>query len=429
MTKFLNISTDNTLGGNSPSDALAVSQKAIKEYVDAHGGGGSVSIDDSTITRNSSQQIQAVATINANSAAGATNPIYDWVGTLSEYETQDIATTHPDWICYIVDDLQPAPDPITKEVVERNIGELVYSLIPVTDAGLHLLDGEILSGEGIYADFYNYMVGIQSSAPQIFCSEADWQASVSTYGACGKFVLDTANHTIRLPKVTGFVEGTITSSELGSLVEAGLPNITGTLASWWGNYQPDNMTGAFIGGSSKVNAAGSGSGSGADYAYFSASGSNPIYGKSTTVQPQAIKGYVYMVLANTVKTDITVDIDQIATDLNNKASIELLNAKTAHVVVEFQEASTSGQRLWYRKYADGWVEQGGYIANNSTTTTVTFPVAMKNTAYSLVCGLLNGTASTSYEHENINTLSTTGFKFTTYDNYGCTWLCCGIAAS
>jgi len=34
MTKFLNISTDTTLGGNAPSDELAVSQKAIKTYVD-----------------------------------------------------------------------------------------------------------------------------------------------------------------------------------------------------------------------------------------------------------------------------------------------------------------------------------------------------------------------------------------------------------
>ena len=40
MTKFLNISTDNTLGGASPSDETVSSQKAIKEYVDNHGGGG-----------------------------------------------------------------------------------------------------------------------------------------------------------------------------------------------------------------------------------------------------------------------------------------------------------------------------------------------------------------------------------------------------
>ena len=30
MTKFLNISTDDTLGGNSPSDEVVSSQKAIK---------------------------------------------------------------------------------------------------------------------------------------------------------------------------------------------------------------------------------------------------------------------------------------------------------------------------------------------------------------------------------------------------------------
>ena len=36
MTKFLNISTDNTLGGSSPSDETVSSQKAIKAYVDSN---------------------------------------------------------------------------------------------------------------------------------------------------------------------------------------------------------------------------------------------------------------------------------------------------------------------------------------------------------------------------------------------------------
>lgn len=31
---FRNLSTDTTLGGNAPSDTLAVSQKAIKTYTD-----------------------------------------------------------------------------------------------------------------------------------------------------------------------------------------------------------------------------------------------------------------------------------------------------------------------------------------------------------------------------------------------------------
>lgn len=40
MTKFLNISTDTTLGGTSAADDVVVSQKAIKTYVDNASGGG-----------------------------------------------------------------------------------------------------------------------------------------------------------------------------------------------------------------------------------------------------------------------------------------------------------------------------------------------------------------------------------------------------
>ena len=38
MTKFLNISTDNTLGGSSASDETVSSQKAVKTYIDNNAG-------------------------------------------------------------------------------------------------------------------------------------------------------------------------------------------------------------------------------------------------------------------------------------------------------------------------------------------------------------------------------------------------------
>lgn len=68
-------------------------------------GGGSIdAIDGATITKNSDDEIQAVATVNQNTASGATNPVFDWVGTLAEYQAQNIETLHPDWLCYITDD-------------------------------------------------------------------------------------------------------------------------------------------------------------------------------------------------------------------------------------------------------------------------------------------------------------------------------------
>lgn len=100
MTKFLNISVDNTLGGNSPSDVVVSSQKAVKEYVDAHsGGGGSTAVDNLSITRNSSLQIQTVGVIDSNNT---TNAIKTWTGTKAQYDA--IVTKEPNTLYNITDD-------------------------------------------------------------------------------------------------------------------------------------------------------------------------------------------------------------------------------------------------------------------------------------------------------------------------------------
>lgn len=66
-----------------------------------------VNLDDVTVNKNASDQIQAIGTKNKNTASGATANIYDWVGTLAEYNAQNIATDHPDWLCFITDDANP----------------------------------------------------------------------------------------------------------------------------------------------------------------------------------------------------------------------------------------------------------------------------------------------------------------------------------
>lgn len=60
--------------------------------------------DGITIDLNSNDKAQAIGLINKNEAVGATNPIYDWIGTYAEFTSQNIATLHPDWLCFITDD-------------------------------------------------------------------------------------------------------------------------------------------------------------------------------------------------------------------------------------------------------------------------------------------------------------------------------------
>ena len=100
-------------------------------------GGGSIdAIDGVTITKNSDDEIQAVATINANTAAGATNPVYDWVGTLAEHQAQNIETLHPDWICYITDDINGGTSVYTKSEVDTIVdGKANTDLSNLTTAG------------------------------------------------------------------------------------------------------------------------------------------------------------------------------------------------------------------------------------------------------------------------------------------------------
>lgn len=65
---------------------------------------GNVAADGDTTSFNANNSLQANGVINKNTAAGATEKIYDWVGTLAEYTAQGIAINHPDWLCFITDD-------------------------------------------------------------------------------------------------------------------------------------------------------------------------------------------------------------------------------------------------------------------------------------------------------------------------------------
>lgn len=245
--------------------------------------------------------------------------------------------------------------------------------------------------------------------------ESNVSAIYAATGVAWYYIIDTANIRFKLPRTqfafTGIRNG------VGKFIEAGLPNITGSFST----ASDKNLeTGAFSWTNDRYSTNGGGKG-GQWGINFSAQNSNSIYGNSDTVQPKATEMYLYFYVGNFTQTA-----------LENTAGLnaELFNDKVdkGHQVVEFQEPTAANNYTWYRKYADGWVEQGGYIANNSTTTTVTLPVPMKYSNYTLVGGLLNGTSSATYEHFNFNTLTTTSFKFLTYDNYGCEWLVMGMAA-
>ena len=237
-----------------------------------------------------------------------------------------------------------------------------------------------------------------SVVPNYFCSESDWQTAVTTYGVCGKFVYDSVNNTVRLPLIEGFTESTIDATTLGDLTEAGLPNITGS------EFNADDGASTDSGCIYTIR-------SGQDIAGASMSGfvkginaslSNPIYGNSTTVQPQSIKVLYYIVVATSTKTDIQVDIDEIATDLNMKVDKSSLSA--CHVVVETYQNGTS----WYYVRDDKVCVQGGITGSTNSGVNITLLKPFKDTNYAITYGI----EYTSGAYVYITNKTTTGFTIT-----------------
>lgn len=92
-------------------------------------------------------EIQPRSVENRNTADASLIDKYDWIGTIEQYQTQQIATLHPEWVCYITNDIKDGEgaldlsDYVKKEdynydqgdVVHRNGDEVILGLKTFTE--------------------------------------------------------------------------------------------------------------------------------------------------------------------------------------------------------------------------------------------------------------------------------------------------------
>ena len=272
----------------------------------------------------------------------------------------------------------------------RNIGEIVQSTIPLTDAGLHLLDGALISGSGSYSTFVDYIADLYDSGDYtaIFETEANWQTAVTNYGVCGKFVYDSVNNTVRLPKYsnkifTSDIENT--ASVKGTGMTLGLTDGTNNLGLTTANG--GNMYGVMFGRQTAygTNAGTTGTATqgtnGAAIGITTDGTKSGIFADLSDITT-SLDGYYYIVVATSTKTEIEVDIDEIATDLNGKADTDLSNVPNSKGILE--ESYVNGTS-WYRVYSDGWCEQGGtFTGTFNNASTFSLLKAFKDTNYTIV---------------------------------------------
>lgn len=197
----------------------------------------------------------------------------------------------------------------TKSTSYRYVGEIFQSTIPIDDIKVACLDGHKIYADDGYGSFIQYLISQSLIYPQIVCTEEEWQEKVGQYGSWGKFVINTQENSVRLPKIAGFLQGTVDINNLADLIEAGLPNIEGDYEAYFVVAGANKKgTGALANNSTgEVNLAGcSTANCSRSNLNFDASLSNSIYGNSNTVQPQAIQYPYYIVLATGVVQEINI---------------------------------------------------------------------------------------------------------------------------
>ena len=135
---------------------------------------------------------------------------------------------------------------------------------------------------------------------------------------------------------------------------------------------------------------------------------------------------------------VNTDEGTILEALNDKLDRDANNLDTSttnfDVVVDYQAPTAANNYTWYRKYASGWVEQGGSTpipntTNAWATTQISLPIEMANTRYQAYTGqepLTSGSyGAGSYFEKGISSMIYHSFNM----NSAIDWYVCGMAAS
>lgn len=254
--------------------------------------------------------------------------------------------------------------------------------------------------------------------------ESNLVALYNKTGVAWYYILDTTNRQFKLPRTKWGFTGLRDS--VGGYVPQNvlLPNITG-YASFSANGSGDYLqavvnTGGALYGTTDVSSSHGGGGgdnhSGAKRLRLDASRSSSVYsgnGTNTLIQPPATQMYLYFYVGN---------FEQSAIEQTAGLNAEMFNDLNAHKVIEFQAPTSANGYTWYRKYADGWVEQGGRctvpatngLSSSSVTVTLPVPIATPEQATLAYNGM--GIAEYYANCENYATLTATTVTIGRWNN-------------
>lgn len=323
MTKFLNISTDNTLGGNSPSDDAVSSQKAIKAYVDSHATG---SPSWGSITGTLSDQTDLKNALDAKYDASNPNGYTSNVGTVTS-----------------VNNVSPVNGNVTISIPSE-----------VTES--------TVSGWG-----FTKNTGTVTSVNNVSPVNGNVSLNIPTVN----------NATLTLTQ-GGTTKGTFTANASS--------NVTIDLDSGGGSVNVDNKS-ITTNSSDEIQTVGVINSRDSSTAIKTWSGTKAQYDAIVTKDSSTLYNITDDTDVNLTILEALYPVGSIYETTNATCPLTSLISgsiwveETSRVLVE-KKVATNNDPTWYNLYSDGWCEQGGIVNYTSDSlTTVDLSKTYTDTDY------------------------------------------------
>lgn len=320
----------------------------------------------------------------------------------------------------------------------NQLAEKLSKLATIRPLGFHYLhpygtvpaDSIICNGvtysRALYKDFFDYI-----TTQGWVKTEAEWQEiATRDNGFCPFYSSGDGSTNFRTPTFAPYQQIARGVAQTTKYHQAGLPNITG----YWNTRGPETLEnssgGALISEvSSDRYGYGHQMGSPSVNLKIDASRSSPVYGRSSTVQPE-LHEWVVCVVAYGIATNVgSVDIQNVMPAVNAvQANLTQIESDIAQIPQPrtYVTKTWSSETEWYRVWSDGWIEQGGH----GIDSVCTFSKPFSNKNYTFNVQPSNGYTDhpdwiAAYENRDSRTTTGTGITWIDGGDRGWDWRASG----
>jgi hypothetical protein len=396
-------------------------------------------VDYATVNINSGNELYAVGVKNKNTTQTATTNIYDWVGTYEEYNTQQVGVNHPDWICYITDDVNGGEDIYSKQETDELLETkqdastaLNYNYISncITyvpqNIKLDLVNGALIlrAGSKVYipngdGEFNTITVSEDKTAtngwgsanveqlvflrensllifPKQYCFSGT-TAPTSFFSSNYATWYDTTNNVVKFTTNAGSTWESDISLPVGIIKETTgdvISNIdqifngfgyVGSTVFVLPNVKYLVPNGRNTDGTLNNTAVTITSVKTRTFTDTATTDWGLGNDQSINQNPQYTLGsdnYLYAnngIRVNVCAIGILSRTNGVISSMTAKTAFQAVDASGADYVISYQRPTSANNYIWYRLYKSGWVEQGG--PGDTMNKTITFPILMADTNY------------------------------------------------